>query len=396
MIRVLLADDQALVRGGFRLILDAEPDIEVVAEAADGDQAVAGALAAKPDLVLMDIRMPVLDGIEATRRLIPQLSGTRVVMLTTFDLDEYVVDAFRSGASGFLLKTAPPAQLVAAIRTVHTGDGLLAPASTRRLIEQATRPTAPSPALETLTVRESDVLRLLARGLSNAEIAAQLVVEPSTVKSHVASVLAKLNLRDRVQAVVFAYENGLVRPGTHQPGPLDPIPCRTDRSSQVRGVEKCRHPGRLAALPSGRLPPGGPVVVERGDDDRDDQPGQVVIHRVLDARVAAAQQGPFHRPDRTRRDVGGSHRERVIRFDLPARGYLPVRKPSHIRVPSGVMLTPFTGRMPRRCARFLTAMVPVRWCLRTDREGRAQLRNGCGLLRTARTTRESSSPPALR
>jgi len=213
MIRILLADDQALVRGGFRLILDAEPDIAVIAEAADGDQAVAGALATKPDLVLMDIRMPVLDGIEATRRLIPQLSGTRVVMLTTFDLDEYVVDAFRAGASGFLLKTAPPAQLVAAIRTVHAGDGLLAPASTRRLIEQATRPTAPGPALERLTVRESDVLRLLARGLSNAEIAAQLVVEPSTVKSHVASVLAKLNLRDRVQAVVFAYESGLVTPG---------------------------------------------------------------------------------------------------------------------------------------------------------------------------------------
>ena len=217
MIRVLLADDQALVRGGFRLILEAEPDIEVVAEAADGDQAVAGALETQPDLVLMDIRMPVLDGIEATRQLVPRLGGTRVLMLTTFDLDDYVVDAFRAGASGFLLKTAPPAQLVAAIRTVHTGDGLLAPASTRRLIEQAARPTAPSPALETLTVRESDVLRLLARGLSNAEIAAQFVVEPSTVKSHVASVLTKLNLRDRVQAVVFAYENGLVRPGAHQP-----------------------------------------------------------------------------------------------------------------------------------------------------------------------------------
>jgi DNA-binding NarL/FixJ family response regulator len=213
MIRVLLADDQALVRGGFRLILDAEPDIEVVAEAADGDQAVGSALEIRPDLVLMDIRMPVLDGIEATRRLGPQLSATRVVMLTTFDLDDYVVDAFRAGAAGFLLKTAPPAQLVAAVRTVHSGDALLAPASTRRLIEQFARPARPSSELGTLTGREHDVLRLLARGLTNAEIAAQLVVEPSTIKSHVASLLAKLGLRDRVQAVVFAYESGLVRPG---------------------------------------------------------------------------------------------------------------------------------------------------------------------------------------
>ena len=220
MIRVLLADDQALVRGGFRLILEAESDIEVVAEAADGEQAVTAALETKPDLVLMDIRMPVLDGIEATRRLVPQLGDTRVVMLTTFDLDDYVVDAFRAGASGFLLKTSPPPQLVAAIRTVHAGDGLLAPASTRRLIEQFTQPAAPGPKLQALTARESDVLRLLARGLSNAEIAAQLVVESSTIKSHVASLLAKLNLRDRVQAVVFAYENGLVRPGAHEPGSL--------------------------------------------------------------------------------------------------------------------------------------------------------------------------------
>jgi DNA-binding NarL/FixJ family response regulator len=170
VIRVLLADDQALVRGGFRLILESEPDIEVVAEAADGEQAVAGALETRPDLVLMDIRMPVLDGIEAARRLLPRLAGTRVVMLTTFDLDDYVVDAFRAGA--------------------------------------------PGPELGTLTAREHDVLRLLARGLSNAEIAAQLVVEPSTVKSHVASLLAKLGLRDRVQAVIFAYENGLIVPGT--------------------------------------------------------------------------------------------------------------------------------------------------------------------------------------
>jgi DNA-binding NarL/FixJ family response regulator len=213
MIRVLLADDQALVRGGFRLILDAEPDLEVVAEAADGDQAVGSALETRPDLVLMDIRMPVLDGIEATRRLVPQLSTTRVVMLTTFDLDDYVVEAFRAGAAGFMLKTAPPAQLVAAVRTVHAGDALLTPSSTRRLIEQFARPPSPSSELSALTAREHDVLCLLARGLTNAEIAGQLVVEPSTIKSHVASLLAKLGLRDRVQAVVFAYESGLVRPG---------------------------------------------------------------------------------------------------------------------------------------------------------------------------------------
>jgi DNA-binding NarL/FixJ family response regulator len=213
MIRVLLADDQALVRGGLRLILDAEPGIEVVGEAADGNEAVAGALGTRPDLVLMDIRMPGLDGIEATRRLVPQLGTTRVIILTTFDLDDYIVDAFRAGASGFLLKTAPPAQLVAAVHTVHAGEALLAPASTRRLIEQFARPPERAPALDRLTGREHDVLGLLARGLTNAEIAARLVVEPSTVKSHVASLLAKLGLRDRVQAVVFAYESGLVRPG---------------------------------------------------------------------------------------------------------------------------------------------------------------------------------------
>jgi DNA-binding NarL/FixJ family response regulator len=211
VIRVLLADDQALVRAGLRLILDAEPDIEVVAEAADGAEAVARAEETRPDLVLMDIRMPTVDGIEATRRLLGDANGVRVLMLTTFDLDEYVVEAFRAGASGFLLKTAPPQQLVAAVRTVHDGDALLAPASTRRLIEQYAAASVDSAALEQLTTRERDVLRLLARGLSNAEIAAELVVEPSTVKSHVASLLAKLGLRDRVQAVVFAYESGLVR-----------------------------------------------------------------------------------------------------------------------------------------------------------------------------------------
>jgi DNA-binding NarL/FixJ family response regulator len=214
MIRVLLVDDQALVRTGFRLILNAEPDLEVVGEAGDGAAAVEQAAEVRPDVVLMDIRMPGLDGIAATRELVSRGLATRVLMLTTFDLDEYVVDAFRAGASGFLLKTSPGDQLVAAVRTVHTGEALLAPASTRRLIEQAVRPPRESPALEVLTARERDVLALLARGLSNAEIAGELVVEPSTVKSHVASVLAKLDLRDRVQAVVFAYESGLIRRGS--------------------------------------------------------------------------------------------------------------------------------------------------------------------------------------
>jgi DNA-binding NarL/FixJ family response regulator len=213
MIRVLLADDQALVRAGFRLILGAEDDLDVVGEAGDGEEALALAAETRPDVVLMDVRMPKLDGIEATRRLVASVPGTRVLMLTTFDLDEYVVDAFRAGASGFLLKTAPPHQLVAALRTVHDGDALLAPASTRRLIEEFARPQIEPPVLAELTARERDVLRLLARGMTNAEIAAELVVEPSTVKSHVAGVLSKLDLRDRVQAVVFAYESGLVRAG---------------------------------------------------------------------------------------------------------------------------------------------------------------------------------------
>jgi DNA-binding NarL/FixJ family response regulator len=213
VIRLLLADDQALVRAGFRLILNGEPDLEVVGEAADGEEAVELGRELAPDVVLMDVRMPKLDGIEATRRLLERADGTRVLMLTTFDLDEYVVDAFRAGASGFLLKTSPPQQLVAAVRTVHEGDALLAPASTRRLIETFARPATDEPALEELTAREREVLRLLAGGRTNAEIAAELVVEPSTVKSHVASVLSKLDLRDRVQAVVFAYESGLVRPG---------------------------------------------------------------------------------------------------------------------------------------------------------------------------------------
>ncbi|HZI35986.1 MAG TPA: response regulator transcription factor [Gaiellales bacterium] len=213
MIDLLLADDQALVRGGFRLILNAEADLRVVAEAEDGDQAVAEAIRTRPDVVLMDIRMPRLDGISATRAILEALPGVRVLMLTTFDLDEYVIDAFRAGASGFLLKTVPPPQLVAAVHTVHESDALLAPASTRRLIEQHSPTPVEAPQLDELTAREREVLRLLARGLTNAEIAKTLVVEPSTVKSHVARVLAKLGVRDRVQAVVFAYDHGVVRPG---------------------------------------------------------------------------------------------------------------------------------------------------------------------------------------
>ena len=216
MIRVLLADDQALLRGGFRLILESEPDIEVVAEANNGAEAVALTLEKQPDVVLMDVRMPELDGLEATRRILNgPAAATCVVMLTTFDLDEYVFEAIRAGATGFLLKTAPPDQLVAAVRSAVAGDMLLAPSITRRLVEEfARRPRKDDQfaARDRLTARELTVLELLARGLSNAEIAGELIVEPSTVKSHVASVLQKLDLRDRVQAVVLAYESGLVQP----------------------------------------------------------------------------------------------------------------------------------------------------------------------------------------
>jgi DNA-binding NarL/FixJ family response regulator len=220
---VLIVDDQALVRAGFRMILEAEEDIDVVGEAADGRQAVAEVRRARPDVVLMDVRMPDVDGIEATRRLLGE-GGTdaKIVMLTTFDMDEYVYDALRAGASGFLLKDVPPEQLVAGIRAVASGDALLAPAVTRRVIEEFVRRppdsvrTAP-PELAELTARELEVLELIARGLSNAEIAKELFVSETTVKTHVAHVLMKLDLRDRVQAVVFAYESGLVLPGAERP-----------------------------------------------------------------------------------------------------------------------------------------------------------------------------------
>jgi len=216
VIRVVIADDQDLVREGLRMILEAEPDIEVVGEAADGRQALERARELDPNVLLMDVRMPELDGIEATARLATSGLRARVLVVTTFDLDEYVYRALKNGASGFLLKDATREQLVAAVRTVAAGEALLAPAITRRLIEDFCRGPQPGtlpPAAETLTERELDVLRLIARGLSNGEIAAELYVSEATVKSHVARILGKLTLRDRVQAVVFAYESGLIRPG---------------------------------------------------------------------------------------------------------------------------------------------------------------------------------------
>ncbi len=215
-VRVLIADDQELVRTGFRMILKAEPDIDVVGEAADGAEAVDLARRLRADVVLMDIRMPVVDGLEATRRLLAASPETRVLILTTFDLNEYVYEALRAGASGFLLKDAPAAQLVTAVHVVADGEALLAPSITRRLISEfARRPplSAKPDQMQELTARELEVLRLVARGLSNGEIAKELFVSDATVKTHVARVLLKLGLRDRVQAVVAAYESGLVQPG---------------------------------------------------------------------------------------------------------------------------------------------------------------------------------------
>ena len=213
VIRVLLCDDQALVRGGFRMILDARPDIEVVGEAEDGLQAVAQVRALQPDVVLMDVRMPNLDGIEATRRIVSSSSSARVLILTTFDPDEYVYEAIRAGASGFLLKDVEPEELVDAIRVVAAGNALLGSTVTQRLLERFAGSTAAQPpSLDELTERELEILRLLAGGLSNAEIAERLVVSETTVKTHVSSVLRKLGVRDRVQAVIAAYDAGLVRP----------------------------------------------------------------------------------------------------------------------------------------------------------------------------------------
>ena len=217
MIDVLIADDQALVRGGFRMILDAQSDIDVVGEAEDGVQALTLVHELSPDLVLMDVRMPRLDGLEATRRIVAEELATAVLILTTFDDDEIVYEALHAGASGFLLKSAPPARLVEAVRLVVTGEALLAPIITQRLIAEYVRRPRPGsgtpPELEDLTDRELEVFELIARGLSNTDIAAKLVVSEATVKTHVNRVFAKLRLRDRVQAVVLAYEAGLIQPG---------------------------------------------------------------------------------------------------------------------------------------------------------------------------------------
>jgi DNA-binding NarL/FixJ family response regulator len=221
MIRVLVCDDQALVRSGFRMIIDAREDLEVVGEAEDGLQAIALTRKLDPDVILMDVRMPELDGVEATRLVVAAGSRARVLILTTFDLDEYVYEAIRAGASGFLLKDVQPTQLVDAIRVVAAGEALLAPTVTRRLLDRFADtfpdgdkpPPPPPPGLDLLTERELEVLKLLAQGLSNAELADRLFLSETTVKSHISSVLRKLRLRDRVQAVVLAYEAGLVRPG---------------------------------------------------------------------------------------------------------------------------------------------------------------------------------------
>jgi DNA-binding NarL/FixJ family response regulator len=221
MIRILLVDDQALVRAGFRMILDAEPGMEVVGEASDGRAAIEQVSRLHPDVVLMDIRMPELDGLEATRRILDDtIEGVtpKVLMLTTFDLDEYVYDALRAGASGFLLKDTPPEQLVGAIHVIAQGDALLSPSVTRRVISEFVKGSGPKtkvqfPQLRDLTARELEVMKLIARGLSNAEIAKELFVSETTVKTHGARVLMKLQLRDRVQVVVLAYEAGVVQPG---------------------------------------------------------------------------------------------------------------------------------------------------------------------------------------
>ncbi|MFG3061449.1 response regulator [Streptomyces sp. NPDC048231] len=218
MIRVLLADDQSLVRAGFKALLDAQPDIEVTGEAADGEEALRGVRETRPDVVLMDIRMPVLDGLAAARRITgdPDLEGVKVVMLTTFELDEYVFEAIRSGASGFLVKDTEPEELLRAVRAVVEGDALLSPGVTRRLIaEFAARSKEPAAAasLARLTEREREVMALVGIGLSNEEIARRLVVSPLTAKTHVSRTMVKLEARDRAQLVVLAYESGLVRPG---------------------------------------------------------------------------------------------------------------------------------------------------------------------------------------
>jgi len=227
-IRVLVADDQSMVRAGFRMLLSQEQDIEVVAEASNGLEAVDKAARFRPTVALMDIRMPELDGLQATRRILAADGAARILILTTFDLDEYVYEALRAGASGFVLKDDPPEQLLAAIRTVAGGDALLSPSITKRVIKQFTRIPQPAPPkqLDDLTERELDVFRLIARGHSNAEIGQELYISDTTVKTHITHILQKLDLRDRVQAVVLAYETGLFETNTQSPNNRDERPAR--------------------------------------------------------------------------------------------------------------------------------------------------------------------------
>jgi DNA-binding NarL/FixJ family response regulator len=222
-VRVLVADDQSMVRAGFRMLLAGEPDIEVVAEASNGLEAVDKAARFHPTVVLMDIRMPELDGLQATRRILAADDTARILILTTFDLDEYVYEALSAGASGFVLKDDPPERLIAAVHTVASGDALLSPTVTKRVIKQFTRMPrlAPPKEIDDLSERERDVFRLIARGLSNAEIAQELYISDTTVKTHITHILQKLNLRDRVQAVVLAYQTGLADAGTGRPSSRD-------------------------------------------------------------------------------------------------------------------------------------------------------------------------------
>ena len=324
-IRVLIVDDQALVRAGFKMILESEPEIEIVGEAEDGLQAVEAARELRPDVALMDIRMPNLDGLEATRRILAGSGDApRILMLTTFDLDEYVYEALRAGASGFMLKDTPPEQLVAAIHVVASGDALLSPAITKRVIEEFIRrppssiATAPSPKVAELTARELEVLGFMARGLSNAEIARDLFVSETTVKTHVARILMKLDLRDRVQAVVFAYETGHRRSREERLGLtrlerrhgdaarcLVPAPHDRQQCGEARDLEEPVHLGSRVVgqeqqqRPLALLAVGEPFE-QHADDRRVDEGG---LRQVDDEWSLRAQSGGEVGAD-ARRDVG--------------------------------------------------------------------------------------------